>query len=184
MNEPTEECVTDFWTNGTLRNLPVSSQNPRFIEAASILRGSCNDKGFCRDALLADYSQLFADKGKLLAPAYESTYLDYEQGREERASAFYDSYGWESRHRKRSVDDHLGIELLFLTTLINKLMQIEDYPCRREMKKEIRRFIDLHLLSWVPRWNLDLQQNARTSCYKGIGILIFACIEDIYGLMA
>ena len=33
MYEPSEECVVDFWTNGILKSLPVSSSNPNFIQA-------------------------------------------------------------------------------------------------------------------------------------------------------
>ena len=28
MYEPSEECIVDFWTNGVLKKLPVSSSNP------------------------------------------------------------------------------------------------------------------------------------------------------------
>ena len=40
MHEPSEECIVDFWEKGILKNLPVSSTNPNFINAASQLRES------------------------------------------------------------------------------------------------------------------------------------------------
>ena len=75
MNQPEDECVLDFWTNGTLKRLPVSSSNPRFINAAALLRDSCADKSLCKIKLVEDYSRLFAAKDSSLAPAYASSYL-------------------------------------------------------------------------------------------------------------
>ena len=47
MYEPNEECIVDFWKQGILTKLPVSSSNPNFAKAASQLRESCIDKSFC-----------------------------------------------------------------------------------------------------------------------------------------
>ena len=183
MSEPTDECVIDFWAKGTLKNLPVSSSNPRFIKAASLLRDSCEDKETCRRRLEEDYYRLFAVTGLPLAPARASVYLGKGEIRGtqvQRITEFYDSYGWIAKSNGKAPDDHLGIELLFLTKLIDKYLHLDDEPCCFEMKKEIRRFIDQHLLSWVPKWNDDIQEYAHSYCYKGIATLIFASIEDLY----
>lgn len=182
MSEPTEECVIDFLTNGTLRRLPVSSSNPRFIMAASLLRESCPDKNGCLEILKEDYNRLFSVTGLPLAPAYESIYSkneNYTGHPSENVTEFYNAYGWDSRSRTKTGDDHLGIELLFLTRLIDKYSQLDDDPCCCEMQKEINRFIDQHILTWIPVWNDDIQINAHTECYKGIGTLIYACMEDL-----
>lgn len=182
MSEPTEECVIDFLTNGTLKKLPVSSSNPRFIEAAALLRDSCTDIKDCMEMLKEDYFRLFSAAGLHLAPAYESAYAkndDYSVNPSEKVTGFYKAYGWDSRSRIEMADDHLGIELLFLTRLTDKYSQLDDDPCCREMEKEIQRFIGKHLLSWIPAWNDDIQEHAHTACYKGIGTLIYACMEDI-----
>jgi len=187
MNEPTEECVIDFWAKGTLKKLPVSSLNPRFIEAAALLRDSCDDKDSCRKKLSEDFFRLFAVSGLPLAPAYASIYLAHGNDNgspREKISEFYHSYGWESRSQGKVPEDHLGIELLFLTMMIDKYMHLDDDPFYSEMRKEIRTFIDLHILSWIPEWNEDIREHAHTYCYKGIATLIYACVEDIYNLFA
>lgn len=184
MHEPTEECITDFWTRGTLKRLPVSSSNPRLIKASSLLRDSCSDKNICKEMLIEDYSRLFAVIGLPLAPAYASIYLKNSGRASEKVSEFYNSYGFESIQKGKIPDDHLGIELLFLTRMADKYLALDDDPCCSEMQKEIRRFIDIHLLSWIPEWNRDVQENAHTLCYKGIGTLIYACVEDIKGILA
>jgi TorA maturation chaperone TorD len=181
MHEPVEECVVDFWKQGILAKLPVSSSNPNFARAASQLRESCIDKSLCLERLHEDYKRLFATGGNALAPAFESLYTKRSESGQS-VSGFYESYGWKSKFKGKINDDHLGIELLFLTLLVEKYLVLDDQACVAEMRNEIRRFIDEHIFSWIRRWNTKMQEFANTLCYKGIATLIFACVEDIYSL--
>jgi TorA maturation chaperone TorD len=183
--EPSEECVTDFWKNGVLKNLPVSSSNPNFIKAASQLRESCTDKNICGKELHEDYLRLFSGDASELAPAYESLYgkkRDIEDKESANVSEFYNSYGWVSKFKGIIKDDHLGVELLFLTLLIDKYLVLDDEACRGEMKDEIKRFINQHILSWIREWNVLVQAYSNTLCFKGIATLIIACTEDILSI--
>lgn len=187
MHEPSEECVVDFWRNGILKRLPVSSSNPNFVLAASQLRESCTDKNICGRLIREDYLRLFAREDLSLAPVYESLYSNKGSGdsseKNHSVTEFYNSYGWVSKFKGKINDDHLGVELLFLTLLIDKLIVIDDKFCQIEMRNEISRFISDHILSWIPAWNRLLQVNAKTICFKGIGTLILACTEDIFSMM-
>jgi putative dimethyl sulfoxide reductase chaperone len=184
MYEPTEECVVDFLSDGILRKLPLSSSNPRFIQAAAFLREPCIDKDMCRETLVKDFRCLFSSDGLKLAFPHESAYPEYSlvYGTTSKVSEFYDSYGWKSRTRANVPEDHLGIEILFLTKLVDKYLQFDDDPCCCEMQKEIRRFIGQHILTWLPEWNRRVLEHAKTLSYRGIGTLIHACVEDIYGI--
>jgi putative dimethyl sulfoxide reductase chaperone len=188
MNEPTEECVKDFWKNGILKHLPVISVNPRFVKAASQLRDSCEDQSLCTQTLHDDYNRLFISGGLPLAPLYESDYNFSGSGlsvlKRDTVSAFYDSYGWASKFRYKTSDDHLGVELLFLTFLIEKYLELEDDFCKIEMGNEILRFIDQHIMTWIPLWNEHIQDQALTLCYKGIGTLIYSSLEDIKSVLS
>ncbi len=187
MNDPTEECITDFWASRILKNLPITSANPRFIRATTKLRDSCSDNSLCKKTLSDDFFRLFKVKGAPLAPAYESVYISRQITSIKKTweiRDFYKTYGWTTGFQGNIPDDHLGIELLFLTTLLEKYLALDDDPCCSEMKIEICRFIDQHLLSWVPAWNEDIQEYSMTSCYKGIGMLIHASIEDLYGILS
>ena len=186
MNEPTDECVIDFWAKGNLKMLPVLSLNSRFIEAAAILRDSCIDRELCREMLIKDFNRLFAQSGLPLAPAYASIYLNnrYNNGStEENIGKYYKSFGWEYKSQLKIADDHLGIELLFLTKMIDHYLTSDDDLSILEIRKAIRKFIDLYLLSWIPGWNDDVTSQAKTLCYKGIATLIHACTEDIYAIL-
>ena len=184
MHEPSEECIVDFWERGILKNLPVSSSNPNFVKAASQLRDSFSDRSIFGKLLHEDYLRLFARQLPALAPAYESQYNKKIIARSGYDSSsvteFYNSYGWQSKFKGKIDDDHLGIELLFLTLLIDKYLVLDDEACRGEMRNEILRFINHHILSWVPEWNKKVQTYANTLSFKGIGNLILACSEDIF----
>lgn len=187
MYEPSEECITDFWANGVLKNLPVTSLNPNFLKAESQLRESCIDKKVCGKKMREDYLNLFTSEKITLTSPFESNFrassneTKYNSGSS--VSEFYQSYGWVSKFKGKISDDHLGIELLFLTLLLDKYMILDDDPCRVEMKKEIQRFLSQHLLWWLPEWNERVQSNSATLCFKGIGTLILACCEDIYSIL-
>jgi TorA maturation chaperone TorD len=186
MYEPVEECVVDFWSKGILKALPVKSNNTRFYTASSQLRESCKDKTLCRSMLQEDFNKLLSGSRQPLAPPLKSNYADIsleEVLGAEKASDFYNAYGWMKRTRYNIPDDNLGIELLFLTLLNDKYIALDDEACRSEMRNEIRRFINQHILSWLPDWNNRMQEYAGTLCYKGIATLIYACCEDIYDLM-
>lgn len=178
MNEPTEQCILDFWSSGSLKKLPVRSNNPRFINASSQLWVGDNGKDKIRENIINDYRTLFTGGKTALAPPFESWYHTPH----EFVTDFYSTYGWNYRIKGGSDDDHVGTELLFLTKLVDKYIQLDDEPCREVMKTEIRRFIDQHLLSWIPAWNFNVQEHASTRVYKGIGNLIHASLEDIYSI--
>jgi TorA maturation chaperone TorD len=184
MHEPIEECIVDFWQQGILLKLPVSSSNPKFVLAASQLRDSCTDKSQCLIRLREDYGRLFTGQGVPLAPPLKSHFLpEPETGQKPSGvTEFYDSYGWISKFKGRIKDDHLGIELLFITLLVEKYLVLDDQVCMVEMRNEIRRFIDLHIFTWIRPWNKKMQEFSNTLCYKGIATLIYACIEDLYSL--
>ncbi|MCU0456777.1 MAG: molecular chaperone TorD family protein [Bacteroidales bacterium] len=186
MYEPTMECVTDFFAGGILRQLPVSSSNPVFMKASSLLREPCSDREQCRQDLVKDYRRLFSPEGPRLAMPLASLYTGsiLKNTMPADPGEFYDSYGWNARKKYNVPGDHLGIELLFLTVLIEKLMQFDDEPCRFEMKREIRRFISTHLMPWIQGWNDNVQTFAGTGYYKGIGILLVACVEDLDGIFS
>jgi TorA maturation chaperone TorD len=185
-SEPTEECVIDFWTNNTLKKLPVSSLNPRFLKAASMLRYPFADKNKCRQMLSDDYFNLFSESGLPLAPARASIYLADKRRRitiDREITEFYNAYGWQT-WKPGKPSDHLGIELLFLTKLVEIYLSLDDEPSCCEMKKEICRFIDNYILSWIASWDEDIQEHAHTQCFKGISTLVYACTEDLYGIFS
>lgn len=187
MFDPSNECIYDFWSEGMLKKLPVSSNNPNFIKAASQLRASSEDKNVYA-VMKDDFNLLFTSESGALAPPLESAYLHsgstFNSRTFQKVDEFYRSYGWVSKFHNMIPDDHLGVELLFLTLMIEKLLELDDKACTRAMKQEISRYIEQHISSWVPEWNSRVQEHSQSMSYKGIASLVQGCTEDIYSLMS
>jgi TorA maturation chaperone TorD len=180
---PSQECIYDFWTKGILKQLPVRSSNPDFVKAAGLLKESVGKTADKYELLQEDYLRLFTGTGKPLAPPFESEYRGNEHRMFDNITSevrnFYGKHGWESKFRNKIPDDHLGIELLFLTYLVEKFLSGNFNENKKFIPDETRLFINEHLISWVPQWNDDVQRHALTMGYKGIALLILSSIEDI-----
>lgn len=183
--EPTEECVTDFWKKGLLKRMPVLSNNPRFIKAVSQLRESCSDQSLCSVLMKRDYTRLFTGQSSSV-PLLASEFTDSQDEKtriKKEIKDLYDTYEWRPKIRQKLPDDHLGIILLFLTRMIDKLNSLDDEPCRCEMRSEIVRFTDRYIIPWIDEWNQLVQESAETLCYKGTANLLVSIAEDIREIM-
>ena len=80
-------------------------------------------------------------------------------------------------------DDHIGIEIQFLNLMLEKYDELEDNACHRELQKDIKKFIETHIQTWIRDWNNDIQQNAISDFYKGVGYLVVACTQDVFYLV-
>lgn len=187
MFEPVEECITEFWRKGILKKLPVTSGNPRFIEAAAELRDSCNDPMTCLKNLRSDYLKLFTGSDSMLAPPYESVLLGKEHLIFDiptlEVRDFYRAYGWRSGFEGKIPDDHLGTEILFINLLVDKYLSLDDDACKREMRNEMLRFIEGHPLKWIGIWQEQVDKHASTQCFRGLARLLRASLEDIAGIL-
>jgi len=186
LNEPQESCINDLASSNIFRRMPLKSDNANYIIATSFLN-HINDTGEMNyHEIKNDYLALFGGASKTLAPPYESVYLSdghlINQKQIAEVRYIYKTYGWYSPAISKIPEDHLGIELQFLNLLIEKYFDMEDGICKKEIKTDIRKFIETHLVSWVSDWNRDIQKNASTNFYRGIGYLVTACIQDLYSI--
>jgi TorA maturation chaperone TorD len=187
LNEPTENSIQDLVAEDIFKKMPVKSNNPNYILASSFLNNINSSKEIAFDEILADHLNLFSDTGIKKAPPYESYYrsedhtLNQESARE--VNHTYRTYGWVSALGGEVSDDHIGIELQFLNLMLEKYFELDDGACHRELTKDIKKFIELHIQPWIKLWNHDIQQNALSDFYKGVGYLVVACTQDIYILV-
>jgi len=183
MFDPTTECVYDFWTKGIIKHFPVSSSNPDFIKAAGLLQESARRASNKYELLKEDFLRLFTGNGKPLAPPVESFYRGDEQLISGRTVGeiknIYRKHSWESRFINKIPDDHLGIEILFLTHLIEKYIDSREKSANQSLGSEITEFIQEHMLSWIPLWKDDVIKHANTFAYRGIALLVMASLEDV-----
>ncbi|MFO7850855.1 MAG: TorD/DmsD family molecular chaperone [Bacteroidota bacterium] len=185
--EPEADCISELIKEDLLKRLPVESDNPKFIKAASYLRKINSDHPLDYEEIIKDHLELFGGKGKGLAPPYSSVYMSRDYILNNTISLevrkIYHSYGWKSDFEGKVPDDHLGIEIQFISLLMQKYPELEDDICRKEISKDLIKFIGTYMKPWINEWNKHVQENARSDFYKGIGYLITSGLEDIYACL-
>lgn len=185
--EPHQGCINDLVEQNLFNSLPLESDNPQFILGASYLGKISPENGLNYDEIINDHLELFGGKGRASAPPYGSVYMSEDHTMNDKNSLevrkIYNAYGWKSSLEDKTPDDHLGIEIQFITMLLGKYPQLEDDVCRKEIRNDLVRFIEKYISPWVNDWNRNIQEHSISDFYKGIGYMTVACIEDVYSLM-
>ena len=163
--------------------------------ASLYLKESPLDKNTMGD-VIGDYNALFTfappKKGKRPAalydkdnaPPYESVYLSTKpltfQEETVAVRREYMKYGLVPKDFLREPDDHIGLELDFMGFLGKKTLDLLEKENLKEAKKLLgaqRRFLQTHLLKWVPKFSTQILKGAETNFYRGIGKLLKGYLE-------
>jgi len=118
----------------------------------------------------ADYTDLFiCDEIALKAPPYASFYLDAsgELYSKENAKVqkIYENCSFFTKELLKQPADFVAIEFEFLASLLHN---VED----ENFEKVAKEFLSEHFLPWIFPWSKDLQTNAKSYFYKGLGVHI------------
>ena len=128
--------------------------------------------------LQADYTRLFMGPDKIIAPPWESVHFGDDrllfQQRTLEVRAWYRRFGFEAEKINQEPDDHISLELLFLSQLaalgIQALNEKDDAHFE-ELQKAQGEFLKEHLGAWALTWCGLVEENARTDFYKGLAHL-------------
>ncbi len=117
--------------------------------------------------LLWEFTRLFIGPYKLPCPPWESVYTSGRrlmmQEAYDEVQDFYQDVGLEIRNPEINAD-HIGAELNFLAVLYGKM---NGDPEKRLYYMDIaKRFLDEHLMSWIPQFTLDMEEAACFALYK------------------
>ena len=120
------------------------------------------------DTITADFTCLFLCYEEFLkAPPYASFYLEtsgeiFTQESDD-VNAIYDTFSFHTALLTREPADHIAIELEFLSLLLKSATQNSSF------EKHISQFIAIHLAPWITSWAQDVQNNAHSFFYQGLG---------------
>jgi TorA maturation chaperone TorD len=130
------------------------------------------------ERLRKDYFYLFQGVGIPKATIWESVYFTHDRTlfsqRTLQVRSYYERYGLQIKQKNHEPDDHLGLEMQFisqLTTRALEAIQRGDATEAEVILKDRRSFIECHPLTWVEMWCGAVQENAETDFYKGIACL-------------
>lgn len=131
------------------------------------------------DNLAVDYADIYLVHALRATPT-ESPWIDPE-GLERQEPMFdvrrwYQHYGLDVVDWRKRSDDHLVLELRFLAFL---LRQAPD----PEMLLDATRFLDAHLLRWVPRFAGRVASRCQTPFFAGLAMLTDGYLNELRDLL-
>jgi len=143
-------------------------------EFAATLKESETDKVLLE--LAAEYAGLFLGVRQMPPHPSESVYTSTErlimQKARDDVLMIYRSMGLEKFDKFREPEDHIAIELQFMTYMCGKTSEALKSDKNAEAKKylEVQRdFLNDHLVKWVPMFVADILKGARREFYKAVG---------------
>ena len=137
-------------------------------------------------ALKDDYLQLFIGIDWVQAPPWESVYFSERrllfQEQTLQVRDWYLRYNLLPEHLNNEPDDHIGLEMAFLSHLAELGLYALDRQDQRafdELLQAQRNFASRHFLRWVPMWCDLAEKNARTEFYRGLACLVRGAMLEL-----
>lgn len=131
-----------------------------------------HDRPSLEDDLAADYAGIYLTHALRASPC-ESVWLDDEklmmQGPSFAVRDRYRAHGLMAANWRRMADDHVSNELAFLAYLLS-----------RGEEQEACRFIEEHLLLWLPAFAERVTTRASTRFYAALAALTLHVIENLH----
>ena len=132
------------------------------------------------DKLATDFAAIYLNN-TLRASPYESVWLT-EDGLTRQAPMFqtrawYEKYGLMAADWKTRPDDHLVLQLHF----VSHLFKLDD---KKETLQEASRFLDEHLLRWITDFAGRVANRCETTFYAGIVILTAQYLDELRDMLA
>lgn len=131
------------------------------------------------DQYAADYTDIYLTNGYGASP-HESVWLDEDHlMRQEpmfQVRAYYTRHGLTVGDWRTRPEDHLALELQFLAHLFE--------PVRGDTLAEAARFMDEHLLRWLPPFSQRVAERCRTRFFAALALLTAAYCEELRELLA
>lgn len=138
------------------------------------------------DVLLVDHRDLFEGPDHVLACPYESVYLSDEHLTFEAQTldvrAFYNRFGLQAPSVGKEPDDHIGLELSFISHLCAlglDAIDASDADAETAMIASIGDFLQQHLLRWADDCLDRVVEHATTDFYRGLGHLARGTVRQL-----
>lgn len=131
------------------------------------------------DELAADYADIYLTHAYRASP-YESVWLDDDNLLSQepmfQVRAYYLKHGLTAANWRIRPDDHLTLQLQFLAHLFSA--QAGDTLA------EAARFMDEHLLRWLPQFSQRVAERCRTAYFAAVALLTATYCEETRELLA
>lgn len=138
-----------------------------------------------RVAIASEYAELFVGPRPPLAPPFESVYLGFPNrlftDQTMKVRSWYYAYGVQALYESRIPDDHIALELEFVSMLAKRCVEsLEqgDYEEARNLTRQRLAFLEQHLAVWITYFAQRVEQAKLTGFYAATTAYVIALIEE------
>lgn len=177
--ESKEILTRNFWCDFPLEvaNPQLKSGLDQLIACTSKLEEQSTEEAI--EKVMVEYTELFLGPGVPKAPPFESFYhsnkkLFFGQTTFE-MKEILNKNGLESKRKDKQPEDHIGLELLFISVQTEQLHNLDVEKHVSIMKEQIS-FIDKHLLTWIPALCSDAKEHGSVGFYGGLIELVWGTL--------
>lgn len=124
------------------------------------------------DDVKSEYTKLLIGPGRLVAYPWESTYNGKEnllfQESTLRVRQFYRKYGYLPQEYPHVADDHIALELHFMSKLSQRALdafQKDDLKETRSLLDGQQVFLKFHMLNWIPKYAENIKKSKTAHMY-------------------
>jgi TorA maturation chaperone TorD len=181
--QPVDQSLISALRDGTLLDDWPLARDEDTVRGLESLRAGTTTP---QDVLLVDHRDLFEGPDHVLACPYESVYLSDEHLTFEEQTlgvrAFYNRFGVQAPSLGKEPDDHIGLELSFISHLCVlglDAIAASDADAETAMIASIGDFLEQHLLRWVDDCLDRVVEHATTDFYRGLGHLTRGTVRQL-----
>ena len=174
--ERTLPTLVELHASGFCQTLSLlAPKHPACVELGACLselgRLPADVHATCNDDMAVDYAAIYLTHAYRAAP-YESVWRDEDhlmmQAPTFEVRAFYSRFGYQVPDWRLMPDDHLAHELLFVAHLLSD-----------NHEREAARFLQTHLMTWLPDFAAQVGHRARTRVYAGLARLTLSLCRQL-----
>lgn len=191
LSNPEKSWLQPLLDEEVLLESPYGSGQPHVIQGVRSLTrwGDRSKKGIEDETLTdlkVDYTRLFTGIKKVPVAPWESVYFSDErlvfQAQTLDVRSWYRRYGLEAVNLHQEPDDHIGLELAFVSHLAKlgvAALEAKDEETFEALLQAQRNFLKGHLLRWGPLWCNLIDRYAETDFYRGIALVLWGGLEEV-----
>ena len=188
---PEREWLELLAKDAVFDDIPFAAEVPD-VKAGMKLLKEWNDKnkeGLSDEAfelIKDDYTRLFIGPGAVLAPPWESIYFHQErvifQKQTLEVREWYCRFGLESVKLYNEPDDHIGLELAFVSHLAGLAYAVFEQKEQEKFEQLIaaqKQFLSEHTLQWAAGWSKLVVEHTRTDFFRGIALITRGVLTEL-----
>lgn len=187
IEEPSKEYIKQFVQKNMIDLFPFKEDSEGIQEGIENIKTFLSTHDVVNierhfEELHWDYTRMFVGPFELPTPPWESTYVRKDrlifQGTTMNVRKYYDKYGIIVSDYNIEADDHIGLELDFIYHLNELCVKIAESAEHQEISsleqllQDQQKFINDHLLKFVPEFSQLVETNANTLFFVGLAKIL------------